>query len=620
MADQLIQQIFADARRLLQAGRLREAEHCVEQIIAIQPRHAESLHLLAVVRARLGRRDEAIDLLRRAIAIENNPALHNELGAILKETGRAEEAIAEFRQAIALKANYADAHNNLGNALKAVGRLGEATAAYQDAIRFSPDHAEAHNNLGNAMMASGRMDEAIAAYRRAIALFPRMPKVHSNLGNALKEQGRLDEAIIEFRRATVVEPNEAAVASNLVFALNFHHKYDARFMSKIQENWSRRHAEPFRQYVQPHANDRSAERKLVIGYVSPDFRDHVVGRNLVPLFQHHDHRQFEIVCYSQVLRPDAMTKAFQQRADRWRNIVGLHDQAVADQIREDKVDILVDLALHMAQNRLQVFARKPAPVQIAFAGYPGSTGLGAMDYRLSDPHLDPPGSDTSIYSEQTVRLPNSFWCYDPLEARQIAINALPAQEAGHITFGCLNNFCKVNDRVLALWAQVMRQVPDSKLLMLAAMGSHRDSTLKRMADEGIDPQRIAFVPRQSWREYIQTYHRIDLALDTFPYNGHTTSLDGFWMGVPVITLVGQSVVSRAGWSQLSNLGLTELAAHSDEQFVEIAVRLAGDLPRLAELRASLRDRMERSPLTDGRGFAAAIEAAYREAWQTWIRS
>ena len=281
-------------------------------------------------------------------------------------------------------------------------------------------------------------------------------------------------------------------------------------------------------------------------------------------------------------------------------------------------------------------ANRP-PVQVTFAGYPGSTGLSAIDYRLSDPYLDPfdaaqgrpldsvpggpPGMDESVYSEKTIRLPHSFWCYEPAdESRDIPVNPLPALKTGVVTFGCLNNFCKINDDLLDLWAKVLRQVDKSRLLLLAPPGSHRQRVVDRLSRNGIDPGRIEFVSHQPRRNYLELYHRIDLGLDSFPYNGHTTSLDSFWMGVPVVTLVGQTAVSRAGWSQLSNLGLRELAARTPEQFVQIAADLARDLPRLGELRATLRRRMEASPLMDAASFVMGIEEAYRRMWRTWCGS
>jgi predicted O-linked N-acetylglucosamine transferase (SPINDLY family) len=414
-----------------------------------------------------------------------------------------------------------------------------------------------------------------------------------------------------------LRPEDPEAHSDLVFISHFDPECNAQAIGEAHRLWARRHAEPLKKHIQPHANGRNPERRLRIGYVSPDFRDHVVGRNLLPLFRHADRQQFEITCYSQVLRPDATTAQFQQHGDGWRNIIDRSDEQLAAMVRQDQIDILVDLALHSAGNRLLAFARKPAPVQVTFAGYPSTTGLDTIDYRLSDPYMDPEGNDASVYSEQTIRLPHSFWCYDPLDCREIPVNPLPASQNGLVTFGCLNNFGKINDQVLSTWAKVLSQVERSRLLLLSGEGSHRQHTLDLLSKAGVSPDRVEFVTHQPRQKYLELYHRIDLGLDSFPYNGHTTSLDSFWMGVPVITLVGQAPVARAGWSQLSNLGLPELAGKTPEEFVSIAVALAKDQPRLQELRQTLRQRMEQSPLMDAPGFARGIEAAYRQMWQRW---
>jgi predicted O-linked N-acetylglucosamine transferase (SPINDLY family) len=271
--------------------------------------------------------------------------------------------------------------------------------------------------------------------------------------------------------------------------------------------------------------------------------------------------------------------------------------------------------MHMANGRLPVFARKPAPIQVAWLAYPGTTGITAMDYRFSDPRLDPPGFDNQ-YSERTIRLPDSFWCYDPL-ADQPDVNTLPALELGYLTLGCLNNPCKLTGHTLRLWNGVMRALPDARLLLMAPPGPHRLQLLQRLAAHDIASERVTFVPVRSRADYLRSYHDIDLGLDTFPYNGHTTSLDSFWMGVPVITRVGQTCVGRAGLSQLFHLNLLELAAETDEAFITTAVALANDLPRLAALRQQLRARLELSPLMDAKRFALNIEAAYRQTWQDY---
>jgi predicted O-linked N-acetylglucosamine transferase (SPINDLY family) len=599
-------------------GQVDEAITAYRQAIALRPNLPEAHCNLGNVLRDKGQLDEAIASLRQALAYRPNYAeAQYDLGNALRDKGQLDEAMAAYGQAISLRPKFAEAHNNLGGVLMDKGQVDEAIAAYRQAIIFNCNLPEAQSNLGIALKDQGQLDEAVAAYRQAIALRPDFAEAHSNLGIALADQGRLDEAIAACRQAIALKPNYAEGHSNLIFTLHYHPAYDAQAIAEEQRRWNRQHAEPLRKFIQSHCNDLSPDRRLRIGYVSPDFRDHAVGRNLLPLFQHHDRRQFEITCYAHVLRPDAMTRQFQQNADGWRNVVGLSDEQAVKQIREDRIDFLVDLALHTAKNRLLVFARKPAPVQATFAGYPGSTGLSTIDYRLSDPYLDPPEMDESVYSERTIRLPDSFWCYDPLDSGGIPVNSLPAQETGVFTFGCLNKFFKLNEMVLALWARVMRQVENSRLLLLAPPGSHRQRILDRFSQEGIASARIEFAPRQSRAEYLKLYHRIDLGLDSFPYNGHTTSLDAFWMGVPVVTLVGQTVVGRAGLSQLTNLGLPELIARTPDQYVQIVAELAGDLPRLAELRRTLRARMEASALMDGPRFARNVEAAYRQMWRIW---
>jgi FkbM family methyltransferase len=364
------------------------------------------------------------------------------------------------------------------------------------------------------------------------------------------------------------------------------------------------------------SNDPSPERRLRIGYVSPDFSSHVVGRNIWPLLHHHDHTQFDITLYANMTHGDPMTEQFQRCADHWCPIATWSDERVAERIRQDAIDILVDLALHTQGNRLLVFARKPAPVQVTFAGYPGTTGLRAIDYRLTDPYLDPSGLNEDYSAEQVYRLPHTFWCFDP-QGEEPAVAPLPAIKQGRVTFGCLNNFCKVNDGVLELWTRVLDAVPGSRLMLLSKPGSHRQRTLDFLGRLGIAAERVEFCSPRPRAEYLALYHQIDIGLDTFPYNGHSTSLDSYWMGVPVVTLVGHTVVGRAGLSQLTNLGLTDLVARSPDEFVEIAASLGGDLPRLEALRRGLRERLRQSPLMDAVGFTRGIEQAYRSMWRRW---
>jgi protein O-GlcNAc transferase len=606
---------------LREKGQLNEALAACRQSIKLRPGYADAHSNLGNVLHDKGQLNESIAAYRQAVALRAAyPEALNNLGNALREKGRLDESIAACRQAIALRPRYPEAHCNLGNALYDNGQLDEALAAYRHAVALNPNFPEVHNDLGIALIASGELDAAVTVFRQAIALRPDYAEAHSNLGNALKGIGQLDEAITAFRKAITLRTNYPAAHSNLIYSLHYHPGYDANSIAEEQRRWNHQHAEPLRKFIQPHGNNRDPGRRLRIGYVSADFRTHASAYFLEPLFKHHDLRQVELFCYANVVRPDAMTARFQQRADTWRNGVGVSDEEIAAQIREDQIDILVDLKLHTADNRLPIFARKPAPIQVSWLGYPGSTGLATIDYRLSDPYLDPPGTDESAYTERTIRLPDTFWCYDPLDDGEIRVSPLPALQAGVITFGCLNNFCKINDDLLSLWAGAMQQVEGSRLLLLAPVGSHRARVTDRLRQEGIDPARIEFVAHQSRQKYLETYHRIDLGLDTFPYNGHTTSLDSLWMGVPVLTLVGLTPVARAGWSQLSNLGLPEFAGETPDQFVRIAVDLAKDLPKLQQIRSTLRRRMQQSPLMDAPRFTRNIEAAYRRMWHTWCET
>jgi protein O-GlcNAc transferase len=598
-------------------GQGEEAIAAYRQAIRLSPDFADSHNNLGIALCDKGQLDEAITSYRQAIRLKPGYIeSHYNLGIALYAKGRFDEAIASYRQAIRLKPDFAPAHTDLGNALAKVGQIDAAIASYRVAIGFKPDYADAYYNLGIALQGNGQLDEAVAAHEQAVELQPAFAGAYNNLGNALKSIGQLDQAIDAFRHAILLRPEFAEAHSNLVFTLNYHPGCDSRRIQGEFRLWNQRHAEPLKKFIQPFTNDRDPERRLRIGYVSPDFCQHVVGRNLLPLLSHHDHGQMEIFCYPSVVREDGLTQRFRGFADVWRSILELSDSQAADLIRQDRIDILVDLSLHTAGNRLGMFARKPAPVQATFAGYPGSTGLETIDYRLTDPHLDPPGLNDPFYSERSYQLPDSFWCYDPPVA-ELPIDTLPAQSNDFLTFGCLNNFCKINEQVIQLWAQILKAVSNSRLLLMAPRGSSRERLLSRLSDEGIGPQRVDFVAKQSRSEYLKTFNRIDIGLDTLPYNGHTTSLDSFWMGVPVITLVGHTVVGRAGLSQLTNLGLPELIARAREQYVQIATAMAGNLPRLAELRRTIRARMMASALCDGEKFARSVESAFRAMWRQW---
>lgn len=558
---------------------------------------------------------EAAAVLRCALELNpNSPEAAFNLGNALQGVGKLSEAAAAYRNAIALKPRHAEAYNNLGAVCKELGDFKAAAAAFDAAMRAQPDFVAAYNNAGCLLRTLGRIDEAETVLRKALAVGLRSAAVFNNLGSVLKDGGALEEAIAFYRKAAELDPGDAGAHGNLIYSLSFC-AMEGREVLEECRRWGARHggvkkpSERSSVSVRRTARNSTAGGRLRIGYVSGDFRDHCQSLFTIPLLAHHDHEKFEIFCYSSVERPDEFTRRIAGYADVWRDARSLDDAELADLIRGDGIDVLVDLGMHMATGRPLVFARSPALVQVAWLAYPGTTGLSAMHYRLTDPRLDPPGFDDQ-YTERSIRLPDSFWCYDPL-AEQL-VTPLPANTNGFITFGCLNNPCKLTDRTLAMWGAVMAALPTARLLLMMPPGRPRERLTQRMEMQGITADRTSFVPFRPRAEYLRTYHQIDLGLDTFPYNGHTTSLDSLWMGVPVVTRVGATAVGRAGLSQLFNLNLSELAAGTDARFVEVAVELANDLPRLAELRRTLRQRMERSPLMDPERFARNIEAAYRQ--------
>jgi predicted O-linked N-acetylglucosamine transferase (SPINDLY family) len=602
-------------------GKADDAISSYRQALALRPGYIEAYNNLGNALGQQGHLDEAIAVYRQAIALRPNlPESHSNLGNALKQKQQLDEAIAAYRQAIALRPAYAEAWYNLGIALGDRGQFDQAIEAYRRAIALRPNYTAAHNNLGSALKDKGRTDEAVAVFRRAIALSPDLPEAHYNLGITLPWQ--LDESIAALRQAIALRPSYHEAHSALVVSLHYPPACDPETIAEEHRRWGRAHAEPLRKFIQPHANDRNPERRLRIGYVSPDFKQHAVAPMVLPLLACHDRERFELFCYAQVPKPDAMTERFRAQADQWRGTVGLSDEQMAGLIRQDRIDILVDLAGHTAGGRLLVFARKPAPVQIARQGYPDTTGLSTMDYRMTDALADPPGLTEGLHSEQLIRLPRTNWIYQPPEnspAPRQAPDLHPS--GGSITFGCFNNFAKVTEPMLLLWGRVLAAVPGSRLL-LKAQGLSSPGTRQRVGElftrAGIDHQRLelrGFEPGHG--SHLALYNRVDIALDPFPYHGTTTTCEALWMGVPVVTLAGQTHVSRVGVSLLTNMGLGELIAANQEDYKKIAVELAFDRPRLCHLHSTLRQQMAQSPLMDAPSFARDIEAVYRDVWRKW---
>ena len=532
--------------------------------------------------------------------------------------GRPAQAEFVCRQVVQQQPQNFEAQLHLGTALAQMGRLDEAESCLLKAARIRPDHAGVYINLGHVYRSRDLPAEAIRFYGQAIERAPSYAPTYQSLGSAYREVGKIDEATECFRRAVGLEPGAHRVHSNLVYLLYYHPRYSPEAVFAEHRQWARLHADPLLPTSLHYVNDRDPNRRLRVGYVSPDLRNHVIGMYVEPVIQNHNRQDIQIFCYSDAAgRSDELTARLRSRVDDWRDTRALTDEQLADAVRRDGIDILVDLTLHMAGNRLTVFARRPAPIQMTYLAYPGTSGMAAMDYKVTDVHLDPPGLTERYHSERLLRLPGSYWCYTP-PPNCPEVNALPAGDSGPVTFGALNSFAKVNPQVVAEWAKVLNATPGSRLLVLIAGGERGSTEARAMLQRGgIDGQRVEFLGRRPRAEFCRYFHRVDISLDPFPYNGHTTSLDSLWMGVPVVTLEGESAVGRAGVSILSNLGLPELIARGGDDYVSKAVALANDKPLLQSLRRSLRPRMAQSALTNGPRIAAESESLYRAAWREW---
>jgi protein O-GlcNAc transferase len=597
--------------------RFGEAIVAYRRAIKLKPDFAEAYGNLGAALARVGKSDEAIELFQRAIRIRPGYAeAYNNLAGALRSAGQFDQAILCYEKAISLKPAFAEAMNNLGLTLKDVARHEEAMGHIRRAIELRPDLADAHYNLGVTLKEQMRLDEASEALGRALQLDPVHFGATSALGIVRMEQGRHAEAMELMRDSLRIRP-EWQIHSNLCLLSNYHPGLSGLEVLEEHRRWATAHGGPAGPLT-AFPNDRSPQRRLRIGYVSPDFRSHAVSHFIEPILTSHDREQFDVYCYAHVASPDPITHLLQKRADHWREIVGRSDQEIDRLIREDQVDILVDLAGHTAHNRLAVFGRRPAPVQVSMIGYPSTTGLQAMDYKIADAITDPPGAER-FYTERLLRLEGTFWCFRPLDDQE-EVGELPARSSGHITFGSVNNFAKITPAVLDLWARIVAAVPGSRLhLQTTALGSQstRRHVLETMRRHGVGADQLSLTGWTGFAEYIDLIRTFDLALDPFPFNGGTTTCHLLFYGVPIIALAGERQVSRMGASMLNAVGLSDLVAESADEYLRKAVQLARDLPRLDHVRRGLRPAMLASPLCDAIGFTRKLEAAYREIWRAW---
>ena len=606
---------------LREQGKLEEAIGYCRQALTLNPNYAEAHNNLGLALQEQGHVEEAVAAYRQALALTPTsvPACTN-LGNALREQGKLEEAIGYCRQALTLNPNYAEAHNNLGLALQEQGYVEEAVASFRLAVTVRPDYAQAHSNLGIALTNTCQFQEAEASCRRALEIKPDFSEAYNNLANVLKDQGKIHEAVSCYRRALTIKPDNVTAHSNLVMVMSYDADYAPKTIAAEHRQWNALHAHGLTPRAPVYSNSCDEERKLRVGYVSGDFRGHPIGYWLESLLTNHRRSEFEIVGYSAGTGLDETTCRLQGATDAWRSTVGMSDDALAALVRSDRIDILVDLSGHTECNRLLVFARKPAPVQVTYLGSLTTTGLSTMDYKLTDRFLTPLDSKEE-FTEELIRLPGCFACYKAPPGSP-NVTPLPVSKTGRATFSSFNNPAKVTPQVVAVWSKILHAVPESRLIL--KYRTFRDPGVQARYRElfegyGIEAKRLELLPATPFPGHLALYAQVDIALDPFPYNGCYTSSEALWMGVPVITLAGNMSYSRYGVTLLANLGLPQFIAATPEEYVKIAVSLAEDPRTLAALRAELRSRMVASPLCDPQGYAQGVEEAYRHMWRRWCQ-
>ncbi len=617
-----------DALDLIGQGNSLEGEGQYEQALAFY----EKALLLApnLARAHLNRGNVLLQLgdVQGALVAYETALVHNptyaaanyNMGNAYVRLGRREAALGAYHKAIALKPDFVDAQVALGAVLDDLGKFEAAAKSYRHALALQPDYAQVHSNLGNALTKLGQFGDAAASYRRALEIDPGYAEAHNNLGNALKDLGRLSEAETCYGRALRLNPVYTEAHSNLLFVLNYSDDCGpSRSLSEAQL-----YGATVKRQARASANsgnNREPERCLRVGFVSGDFRTHPVSyffEAVLDALVLQTSGRMEFFCYSNHLDNDSVTERIKSLCSGWRSIVELPDELAAMRIKDDEIDILIDLAGHTAHNRLPLFAWNPAPVQVSWLGYFATTGVAAMDHLIADPWTLPESEEVN-FTEKIWRLPETRLCFTPPDV-SVEVNPLPALSNGYLTFGCFNNLTKMNDKVVALWAQVLTAVPDSRLFLKSPqfkVVSIQQSVAERFAVCGIAPGRLMMEGLSSRAEYLKTYQRVDIALDPFPYTGGTTTCEALWMGVPVVTLAGERFLSRQGVGLLTNAGLPDWIANNTDEYLSSAVSHASNLKNLELLRATLRPQVLASPLFDASRFALHFEAALRNMWQRW---
>lgn len=615
-----------EAFALLQSNRFSEARTLYAELCAQDKMDAEAWFFLGAINGQLKNTAEAVECFHRVVALSPNHALaHYNLGMALRTQGRLEDAVQALREAARLAPQREEVHLGLANTYVDMERPEGAEACYRELLKIKPNDANTHYNLGMMLHRQGRLEEAIGQYQESLRIDPDSARVCANLGGAYFDQGKLEESLRCHWRALELAPEDDELYSNTLMTLLYSPDVEPARIFAEHRKWGERHALPTRR---DYPNDRSVERRLRVGYVSPNFGNHAAARFFEPLLANHNADVVETIFYSNTLKPDTATARLRGFAGRWRDIRKMKDDEVARLVREDEVDILVDLAGHTSDHSLKVFAHKPAPIQISYIGYPATTGLAAVDYQLTDEVVDPPGSEV-YYTEKLYYLPDGFCCYQPPPGIPDA-TPLPARVRGFITFASFSALSKINDRVLDVWSRVLHANPSARLLIYrdAVTAEARDRYHWAFEARDIDRRRVdvgAALPAvnqhlPSEARYMGLFGQVDLILDTFPWNNHAMACETLWGGIPLVTLAGDRHAARMCASVLTMIGLPNLVAQTPDEYVAIATGLATNLNALEDLRTTLRSRMQNSPLCDGKSFAAKVENVYRGMWKAWCDS
>lgn len=643
---------LAEAQAALVAGQDAAAIASLEKLLARNPTDAGALHLRAVAACRAGDFETARGLLERAVAsAPASPEAWLTLAEVCLQQARYEDAVAALRgaleadparveacrrllQALGAAGRHdaaleywqlmrgldwrCDPDENPAAVLHAQGRLVEAEALLEGRARHAPADPRLHLLLGITRQARGRLDAAIAAFREAVRTGPELAAAHGKLAFALDSAGEVGESLPHYRRAAELAPDAPQAWSDYLAARLYVGPHERAASAEAYRAYERRFGAPLRDTA-PFRNAADPDRRLRVGYVSNDFCEHVIAYFLQPVLERHDRAAFEVWCYDRTPQEDATSARMRAAADVWRRVPDMTFDALAQQIRDDGIDVLVDLKGHFDGSQLPLFARKPAPVQFTWLGYPDTTGLSAVDGWITDEHIAA-GMTSQYAAERIVALPQFFMCFRP-KPEAPDPGPLPAHTRGHVTFGCFNAYAKVSPAMRDALVAILQALPDARLLMTAVpSGEARTRLLARFAAAGVDPARVEMRGRGDHAAFLAWHREVDIALDSFPYNGTTTTLHSLWMGVPFVALAGTTHVGRVGASILANVGLADWIAASEPDYVRIAAARALDLDGLDALRAGLRQRLAASPVMDEVGFTGRLEAAFRSQWRLWCQA